>query len=284
MFMCSGAVNKELKNIYDWFCANKLALNVTKTNVVIFNRNEDKVNNFPNLYLGNSKIQRVSKSSETPAVRMLGIYLDPQLNFDFYTNSLIKRINSSIFILNKAKNILSEKSKLLLYYALIHSHLHFSSLIIAMSSRNSRENLLKCQKRALRIIANKGTNRHSMTYFNNYDILPLPCLVDMNIIRFMLEVKIGVAPSTFNLESWFSHDIHNYELRENNKYYIPRINFASCEKLSLFYYPKLWNSLPNEYLLDLYPKTFLPKIKTYLRDNYTENNQCRINNCILCQV
>ena len=266
----------------EWFCANKLSLNVNKTNVMIFNRNEDKTKTFPDLFLGGKVIKRVSNNSETPAVRMLGIWIDSQLNFDFYLKYTIKKINSSIFVLNRIKSILPEKCKILLYYALIHSHLHFSSFAIAMGNRKNRETLFKCQKRALRIISNKKSLSHSVLNFEKYDILPLPCLISYNIIKLMLQIKHGSAPPTLSADSWIPKKNTTYNLRDQNEYHIPRINYTSCEKLCLFYYAKIWNSLPQEIFEYTEPKMFLSEIRSYLFENYIEENLCRVKNCMLC--
>jgi hypothetical protein len=44
----------------DWFCANKLSLNVTKTNFIIFNAKRSQiVNDIKELHLGNQHINQV---------------------------------------------------------------------------------------------------------------------------------------------------------------------------------------------------------------------------------
>ena len=36
-------VNQELKNVHDWLCANKLCLNIDKTNFVVFQPFQEKL-------------------------------------------------------------------------------------------------------------------------------------------------------------------------------------------------------------------------------------------------
>ena len=38
-------LNKEVENIYYWFCANRLSLNVDKSNFVIFHAPQKKISN-----------------------------------------------------------------------------------------------------------------------------------------------------------------------------------------------------------------------------------------------
>ena len=43
-------VNKELRNIHEWFKANKLSLNISKTNYVFFHKNTKK--DYTKIYAG----------------------------------------------------------------------------------------------------------------------------------------------------------------------------------------------------------------------------------------
>ena len=275
-------VNNELVKVYDWFCANKLCLNIKKTNCVIFARNEKNVIQFPPLIMANNVINRIDKNSQIPAVRMLGIWLDPQLDFKYYLSTVTKKLNSAIFAMGKTKNILPESSKLLLYFALVHSHLHFASFIIEMGDKKNKETLFKCQKKALRIVANQKHMTHSFKLFNRYNILPLECLCKFNVLKFMCFIKAEVAPTTFNNDSWIPVEYGNYNLRENFNFQTTRIHFSQCEKLSLFSFPKLWNTLPNELKSDVYPKRFIPQVREHLFSNYLNKNICTIRNCMFC--
>jgi hypothetical protein len=38
-----NCVNNELKNMFDWFCANKMALNLTKTKYIVFHNKGKKI-------------------------------------------------------------------------------------------------------------------------------------------------------------------------------------------------------------------------------------------------
>ena len=45
-------VNKELRKVKKWLEANRLALNISKTNYVIFHSNSEKINDFIRIKLG----------------------------------------------------------------------------------------------------------------------------------------------------------------------------------------------------------------------------------------
>ena len=53
-------VNSELKKVKLWLDSNKLALNIEKTNYVLFHSPKKKLSEFPNLKIGKQSIQRSS--------------------------------------------------------------------------------------------------------------------------------------------------------------------------------------------------------------------------------
>ena len=100
------SMETDLASLHDWFCANKLSLNVTKTNFMIFppkltNDNLD----ISVINLGNQPIQRVH------CTKFLGIYMDDGLRWDEHINHISRKIVSGCYALNSAqKNVISLKS------------------------------------------------------------------------------------------------------------------------------------------------------------------------------
>ena len=114
-------VNSEFKKIVTFFRAHKLSLHPEKTQFILFtNRTIVKQKNIPlvinmnNHTLDNPGLifpmKRISSSSDTPAVKFLGIYFDPDLNFKIQIRNISSKISKSLFILRRAKTFLSEKA------------------------------------------------------------------------------------------------------------------------------------------------------------------------------
>ena len=71
-------VKQELKHVHDWLCANKLSLNIDKTNFVIFHPFQKKETAKTILF----------KVNQTPIkqkdhIKYLGVVIDAHLNFTF---------------------------------------------------------------------------------------------------------------------------------------------------------------------------------------------------------
>ena len=67
--------NLELVKLADWFSANRLSLNVSKTNCIIFCSNKKKYN--PNLINISLNGQHITQIKHT---KFFGLYIDERLN------------------------------------------------------------------------------------------------------------------------------------------------------------------------------------------------------------
>ena len=68
-------INIELLEVYKWLCANKLSINIEKTNFVIFRSSQKRVNYVPKLYINNMRLK------QEDSIKYLGIYTDSHLNW-----------------------------------------------------------------------------------------------------------------------------------------------------------------------------------------------------------
>ena len=84
-------MNKELKKLYEWLCINRLSLNISKTNFVIFHAiNKPK---FPVTILINKQA-----IEEVKYVKYLGVLIDSHLSFKYHIDQLTKKITRGIGI------------------------------------------------------------------------------------------------------------------------------------------------------------------------------------------
>ena len=79
-------VNRDLRKVRKWLDANRLALNVDKTNFVIFHSQQRKLTDRIVLKIGNKKIKQESY------VKFLGVLLDSNLSWKFHLAELSKKL------------------------------------------------------------------------------------------------------------------------------------------------------------------------------------------------
>jgi hypothetical protein len=234
-------------------------------------------------------LEKVSNNSDLPAVKFLGIFIDPSLNFKFHINFISSKISKAMYFLRSAKNILTEKALKALYYALVHCHLIYGILIWSCTSLSNLKNLEKKQKDAIRIVTHSLYNAHTEPLFKKLNILPLQQLIQYFKIQFMQQFKFKHLPSAFenewttNEERYASQDL--MPLRNNDDFFVPFAHTSQAERIPLFALPKIWNDFPDMILKSEANKLiFNSKLKGYYIDKLDANFTCSRLLCPHCHL
>ena len=91
----------ELSNVYDWLTANKLSLNIKKSNIVIFRPRQKKLNYEVNLKVFDHQSNRYNISSlkRKKYVKYLGVLIDETLSWKYHIVHLASKISKTIGII-----------------------------------------------------------------------------------------------------------------------------------------------------------------------------------------
>jgi len=290
--------NFELNKISEWFRANKLAVNTKKTKYIIFHTKGKRVDmdgknlifndndlNLPQLPDKVTVLERIYNnhpSRDLRTYKLLGILLDENISLSFHINSLIGKLSRSIYVLNKTKNFLPKNILRTLYFSTFHSHLTYCPTIIGCSSNSLQDKIFKLQKKAVRIITNSQYRAHTDPIFKSLKILPFPKLVEFSKLTLMHSIHYKLSPpSLHNLfETNLSRNIP-YQLRNEQEYFIPRVNFSTLKNFHFNSFPSLWNSYgPNKFQRN--PTTFKIALKSELLGlNVDDRNYEEIYNLIV---
>jgi hypothetical protein len=248
-------VNSELYKIALWFKANKMAVNTSKTKFIIFRTHGKIINNADcNLVYNNnvpgqpedptliSPIDRISNDSPETSFKLLGVFIDEYLSFNDHISHVCAKISKSLFCINRIKNFVKKDALVMLYYAMVHSHLSYCLNIYGCANTTNLQRLRIKQKEAVRAICNLGYREHTNPLFKNLKILPLNEMIKFANLKFMHNYINNKLPFSFN-ETWvFNRDRNlNRLLRNANDLYIPAHNFATLKRFPLFTFPRLWN-------------------------------------------
>lgn len=113
----STIVNTELDKLSSWFQANRLSINVKKSNFVIFKSAQNRQNLDFSFFIDNNQIDRVEE------VVFLGVILDQNLNWKSHIHNVARKISKSLGIIFKASFCLNEASLRTLYFSLVYPYL-----------------------------------------------------------------------------------------------------------------------------------------------------------------
>ena len=93
-------MNNELAKVQDWFTANKLVLNVSKTHYMTFGNNTD--DSEADLFINNMKIE------QDKTVNFLGVFIDEEMKRKSHVNNILSKVSKNIGIMNiKAQRVYS---------------------------------------------------------------------------------------------------------------------------------------------------------------------------------
>ena len=213
---------------------------------------------------------------------MLGVYLDENLSFDFHCQKVIKKINSAMFHLSSIKHLVSSKTLIKLYYALVHPHILYCLPAYSFTSSKNRKLIFNKQKQIVRIITKAKYNSHSEPLFYKTQILPLCDLITHQKLMFMHAIVHNYSPVTFPFFNFnLNVNEHRFNFRNDNDFHIQRTNSTLVQSMPLINFPATWNNL-DQSLKSISSKiTFKKCVKSELLDKYA-NFRCNRTLCVSC--
>nr|CAI5820161.1 unnamed protein product [Callosobruchus analis] len=220
--------------VEDWFLANNLCLNKTKTQTIDFTLR----------HLG---------YNQDIFVKSLGFYLDNRLTWEQHISHLCAKLNKSIFVIRSLVNCVSHKVILQAYYSYFYSHMVYGVLLWGHSSHASR--VFALQRKCLRVMYQLGYRDSCVGTFTNMGILTLPSVY---ILDCLMYVKRNISNYSKNL------DFHSYQTRYRNNIVIPYSRVQRARDGHNFYGIKFYNLLP-ELVKSLSTEHFKRKLKVYLK-------------------
>lgn len=185
------------------------------------------------------------------AFKLLGVYLDEYLNFNYHTYHVCNKISRSLYSINRAKNFITLKALKLLYFALIHSHLNYCSVILNGMCNKNKDRIFKLKKRAIRTIIKSNYNAHTDPLFQSLRILSFPNIMYLASVTFMHSYVYNYAPKSFN-NIWQTNYQRNgiFELRNTNGFYLPVPRIELFKRSPFYTLPMLWNLLDENKFLE----------------------------------
>ena len=131
-----------MEKVRDWPIANQLSINFKKTNYVIFKPRQKrlKLTNF-SLKIENNLIKCKS------CIKFLGFIIDEHLSWKEHIATVAAKISKSTGIISKSRFYISNKSLLMLYYALVYPYFYSGNIIWGSTYCTNLYRLIIFQKR-----------------------------------------------------------------------------------------------------------------------------------------
>ena len=233
-------VNSELKHIKKWLDANKLALNVDKTNFVIFHSPQKPL--YENITIKFGK-QHVTKANH---VKFLGLLLDENLSWKHHLSELSKKLARTCGIFLKVRHLLPTDVLVSLYYSLFASFLQYGIVVWGLTYDTYIKPIFILQKKVVRAITFNNFSAPSAPIFLTLRLLKMQDLFEMKLLTFVYEAVNKLSPSCFHEIFDVLSQVHQHDTRQARKgdILLTRKNSLQYGLKSIRYAgAKSWNSI-----------------------------------------
>ena len=199
-------VKHKLKMVHEWCTCNKLTINDTKTNFVLFQmKNKPVPQNFTEIVTEVMTIQRVCSA------KYLGVVLDEKLRWHEHVESVCQTLTKYFGIFNHIKARVSMKIARQIYYAFIYSRLQYGIEIYGCCSQSNISKIQTLQNKLLKLILQldrrTGTNQlHSLL-----NIAKVNDVYTIKVLNFVNNCLSKKNPAIF--DDYFSFKATAYNLR-----------------------------------------------------------------------
>ena len=228
-------LNADLKAINHWLLANKISLNSSKTELIIF-RKKNKI--IPELKIKLNGIKLYPKTE----IKYLGLIFDKHLTFDSHINIMNAKLKRTNNLLAISRHYVPPNLLRQIYYAQFHSHISYGCQIWGFNPNKISKTFI-LQKKAIRLMSFANKNAHTDPLFKQLEITKLNDTITTNNITFVHNTLNGKSPSYFDNFFTKVKPQHNYNTNRNTNsiYSIPPGSLAI---------PKETNTLKNKCIED----------------------------------
>ena len=254
-------VNKELRSVKKWLDANKLSLNIDKTNYIIFHSPSVNIPSDAVIKIGKKHIKRVK------FVKFLGLLLDEHLSWKYHLSELSKKLARTCGMFFKIRNLLPFDILLCLYNALFLSFLQYGLIVWGQTYASYTEPIFRLQKKAVRAISFQSRMSPSLPIFNDLKLLRLSDIFELRLLTFVFESVNKTSPDCYHNFFLFNSSVHQYSTRQasHGDLYLTQKNSHQYGLKSLRYLgAKLWNTLSVELRNAPSKLSFKRNLKIYL--------------------
>ena len=137
-----NAVNKELKKLHLCLNVNRLSLNVSKKNFIIFHSYNKPLKQHITLEINKKAIM------EKDNIKYLGVITDSHLNWKKHILAVSKKISRCIGIMCKLRQFMNTHMLKNIYYSLLYSHLVYAIQVWVSACSSEINKILVLQKKS----------------------------------------------------------------------------------------------------------------------------------------
>ena len=262
-------LNLDLRFLCNWLKANKISLNASKTELLLFHRVGKVIDYDLKIKLNGKRL------IPSRYVKYLGIIIDCHLNWKYQINTLSAKLSRANAMLSKIRHYVPENTLISIYYAIFSSLMTYGSIIWGQVQNSNIKRINTLQNKALRII-NFASYRHSATpLYEKSKILKFEDNIKIQNFLYVHDSLKGTLPSVHNNIFEANKDIHNYPTTCSNQHQLAldkvktqTFGINSIKYQATTFWNEIVNKFPEENLQNQNRKICKAFLTEYLQSLY----------------
>ena len=249
----------DMELLIQWFKANQLSLNMSKTMLVQFwpdnNNFTIKVNNEP--------------IKESEVTKFLGVMVDNKLTWSSHIAFLNQKLLANKHLLCIARNILDYNCLRLIYYAHIYSHLSYGILAWgSMAKKSDINSLFAIQKQCIRLVHKCNITADCTPLFKQSKMLPIHNIINVELAKqgYNINRKLLPKPILDIYDKNGGKKIHRYLTRNKMMPNIQRHQSTQFNCSFICRSTVIYTNLPNAIKQKQNIHRFITHIKKYYNE------------------
>ena len=234
-------LNYDLNNIKTWLEANKLSLNVAKTEFLLLGSSARLFSlvKTPSIELGNVPINQVHFA------KSLGITIDETLSWNKQIDLCCAKISKAINGLKLARPFVPQHVLIMIYNALVLPLFDYCDVVWGNLNQGLTERLQKLQNRAARIITKSEYSIRSADILDKLHWDNLEKRRFQHKATLMYKILNNLTPSYLNVYQKLKEQT-DYNLRgQDTNLVLPKPRTEYLKRSFRYDGAKIWNSLPS---------------------------------------
>ena len=253
-------LSTEMNKLSTWFKTNRLSLNVSKTNCMIFGRSNQPDHHI--VYIDNIVIERVNCN------KFLGVIIDSKLSWSDHVSYIRHKMSKNLSVMHRVKWLLNNSALYMIYCTLVLPYISYCCEIWGNTYKTRVQPLYIIQKRAIRICNHLEYRSHTKPAFLKLNTLTIADLVKFKSMVLMYKIYNNLMPS--NILSYFCmvHMSHDHGTRQAGHFknmYCRTTLKSMCLSIRG---PVMWNKLHSDLKNSTTVNMFKKRYKTFLVSEY----------------
>ena len=260
-------IKKLLENIIHaaqlWYTKNGLLINASKTEVMIVSKRKIT----ENVHLEIKEEGKTKKLELQKSIKILGIHLDNELNWNKQVNAVNKKAKFSVHNLCRVNHLLPLKTCLILYNSLVASHFNYTDTVWGGCSKKNKNKLQRTQNAAVKSMIGMSKRDSTSEALEKAHLLPLEEKRKIHEGVYTKKALSGNLPTAICRQYNQQQSTMNNRSSSRKILTIPKHKTEHYKNSPFYRTITTWNSIPQEIKV-AETSTFKKKYQAHITSTY----------------